>query len=84
MTEPERRPPAPNDWPDEEGTGEAQKGLRDDVGVSMGRPREEDEPAPDRIEDSRQRGPAGAGQVPGPGKLGTPTSTEKGAEQGPR
>lgn len=84
MSEPERQPPGPRDWPDEEGRDEAQMGLRDDVGASLGRPREEDSAPPERIEEAGQRGPAGAGQVPGRGKLGTATSTEKGAEQGPR
>jgi hypothetical protein len=78
-----RQPPA--DWPDEEGASEeAQKSLRSDVGVSMERPKAEDEPPPDRTEASGQRGPAGAGQVEGRGKLGSTTPTDKGAEQGPR
>jgi hypothetical protein len=50
----------------------------------MERPRAEDTPDEDRIEPSGQRGPAGAGRVPGRGKLGSHTPTEKGAEQGPR
>jgi hypothetical protein len=74
----------PHDWPDEEGSGEAQKSLRSDVGASLGRPLAEDTPDEDRIEPSGQRGPAGAGQVPGRGKLGSHTPTEKGDEQGPR
>jgi hypothetical protein len=77
-------PREPHDWPDEEGAGEAQKSLRSDIGASMGRPREEDAAPPERIEPSGQRGPAGAGQVPGRGKLGSHTPTDKGAEQGPR
>jgi hypothetical protein len=76
--------PGPEDWPDEEGRGEAQKALRSDVGASHGRPRAEDTPAEDRVEPTGQRGPAGAGRVAGRGKLGTPTPGEKGAEQGPR
>jgi len=84
MSKPDRQPPAPNDWPDEEGRGEAQKSLRSDVGASMNRPREEDAPAPERVVPGGQRGPAGAGQVPGRGKLGSQTDTDRGAEQGPR
>jgi hypothetical protein len=87
MNENERSAPSgpPHDWPDEEGSSEeAQKSLRSDVGASLERPREEDAPDPDRVEPSGQRGPAGAGQVPGRGKLGAHTPTEKGAEQGPR
>jgi hypothetical protein len=84
MSEAQRQPPQPDDWPDEEGRGEAQKGLRSDVGASLERPRAEDEPSEDRVEPTGQRGPAGAGQVAGRGKLGQPTDSEKGAEQGPR
>lgn len=84
MSEERRSPPAPGDWPDEEGRGEAQKSLRNDVGGSLQRPKEEQLPAPERVEPSGQRGPAGAGQVGGPGKLGADTPAEKGAEQGPR
>lgn len=76
--------PGPDDWPDEEGHAEAQKGLRSDVGGSMQRPREEDAPSPERTEPSGQRGSAGSGQVGGRGKLGSQTPTDKGAEQGPR
>jgi hypothetical protein len=78
------RAPGPDDWPDEEGGGEAQKSLRSDIGASLERPRAEDTPDADRTEPTGQRGPAGSGLVPGRGNLGTPTSTEKGAEQGPR
>ncbi|HUG47455.1 MAG TPA: hypothetical protein VMP67_03480 [Candidatus Limnocylindria bacterium] len=80
MTEPERNPPGPDDWPDEAGGGQAQDGLRQDVGSSQGRPREEDEAPPERVEEAGQRGPAGAGQVPGRGKLGSQTSTDEGVE----
>jgi hypothetical protein len=84
MSDSERGGP-PHHWPDEEGAGEAaQDSLRSDVGASLGRPLAEDTPDEDRIEPSGQRGPAGAGRVPGRGKLGSHTPTEKGAEQGPR
>jgi hypothetical protein len=76
--------PSAEDWPDEEGGGEAEKSLRSDIGASLERPRAEDAPDPDRIEPTGQRGPAGAGQVPGRGKLGDTTPAEKGDEQGPR
>ncbi|MDP8905424.1 MAG: hypothetical protein M3N29_08945 [Chloroflexota bacterium] len=65
----------PDDWPDEEGRGAAQDGLRDDTGVSMQRPKTEDVPDDEA---------AGAGLEPGRGELGSTTSGEKGAEQGPR
>ncbi len=84
MTEPERRPPQPEDWPDEAGSAEGQKSMRSDTGASLGRPRAEDTPDDERVEPTGQRGPAGAGRVPGRGKLGDPTPGEKGAEQGPR
>ncbi len=84
MSDEDRAPRQPHEWPDEEGGGEAEKSLRSDVGASLKRPREEDAPSPDRVEPSGQRGPAGAGQVPGRGKLGAPTPSDKGAEQGPR
>jgi hypothetical protein len=79
-----RRAPGPDDWPDEEGGGEAEKSLRSDVGASLKRPREEDLPPPERLEDSGQQSPAGSGQVPGRGELGSHTPTDKGTEQGPR
>jgi hypothetical protein len=84
MNDTPRRPPTPEDWPDEEGAGEAQKALRSDVGASLERPRAEDTPPADRVEPTGQRGPAGAGRVAGRGKLGSPTPGEKGDEQGPR
>lgn len=74
----------PDDWPDEEGHGAASDGLRSDTGASAGRPREEDAPPPDRLEPGGGHGPAGSGQVPGRGSLGSQTPGEKGAEQGPR
>lgn len=84
MTEPKRDPPQPEDWPDDAGSAEGQKSMRDDVGTSAGRPRGEDTPDAARIEADGQRGPAGAGRVPGRGKLGGATPGDKGAEQGPR
>jgi hypothetical protein len=84
MNESADRAPGPDAWPDEEGGGEAQEGLRGDIGASLERPRAEDTPPEDRVEPTGQRGPAGSGQVPGRGKLGTPTPSDKGAEQGPR
>lgn len=65
----------PADWPDEEGRGEAQKGLRHDIGVSMQRPKTEDVPDDEA---------AGAGLDGGRGRLGTATGGDRGAEQGPR
>jgi hypothetical protein len=50
----------------------------------MERPIEEDGDSPERAELSGDRGPAGAGVVPGRGSPGTDTPGEKGAEQGPR
>ncbi|CAN5833134.1 hypothetical protein BH24CHL6_BH24CHL6_13020 [soil metagenome] len=84
MSEPDRQPPGPEDWPAEEEGTEADMGLRSDLGASLQRPREEDAAPTERIEESGQRGPAGSGQVPGRGKLGSHTPTDKGAEQGPR
>ncbi len=75
---------AAHDWPDEEGGEAAQVGLRSDVGSSMSGPKEEVSEPPERIEPGGQRGPAGAGDVPCPGKLGSHTPGERGNEQGPR
>jgi hypothetical protein len=69
------------EWPDEEGGEHAQEGLRSDTGVSMSRPKEEEAEPPERIEPTGQRGPAGAGEVPGRGKLGSPTPGEAGADE---
>lgn len=84
MSEPDRQPPRPEGRQAEEGSSDADMGLRSDLGASQQRPREEDAAPTERIEESGQRGPAGSGQVPGRGKLGSNTPTDKGAEQGPR
>ncbi len=76
-------PPA-HDWPDEEGGPSAQAGLRSDTGASLERPKEEDTDAADRGEPAGGRGPAGSGEVPGRGDLGTGTPGHRGTEQGPR
>lgn len=79
MNDETRRPP--HEWPDEEGGAQAQDGLRSDVGASQSRPRQEDSRDPVRIEEpTGQRGPAGAGDVPGRGKLGTATEGEEAVE----
>jgi hypothetical protein len=82
MTDDQRR--SVPEWPDEEGGGQAQEGLRSDTGASMSRPKEEVTPPPDRTAPSGQRGPAGAGEVPGRGKLGSQTPGEEGVEDEPR
>jgi hypothetical protein len=77
--EPRHSPP---DWTEEEGINPAaQEGMRSDIGASMQRPREEDAKSPDRIEPTGQRGPAGAGEVPGRGKLGSTTPGEEGIDE---
>lgn len=80
----EEQPEAVHDWPDEEGGQPAQDGLRSDVGGSMQRPMEEDTPVTGGGSAAGERGPRGAGDEPGRGELGTHTSGDEGAEQGPR
>ena len=69
----ERESIQPEDWPLEEGGGQAQDGLRSDIGTSQGTPKTD---SPDEAD-----GPVEDG---GRGPLGTTTPTSKGAEQGPR